>query len=385
MDINIDQLIGMEPDIPCYFFQVKSLYKNIEKFKTFIAPEIKVIFSAKANPFLIKAALNKFDGIEICSAGELLCAMKNKADPERIVYGGICKETTDLDEMMRYGIRRFSVESLWQLKLLEETAIRHQVKVKALLRISSGNQFGMSASEYYRCIVDQGLEYTTILGIHFYPGTMRNPMGDIERDFNKFEEIAKILDMSAVQEIFYGAGIAYDYFDKTYDRWLATAKIADELNPLSKQYQITYEAGRLFAADAGVYIVRVVELRERNGKEYIITNGGRHQFTYHGGIYSQGRREPQISVIRRNQTERKIKADIVGALCTEGDILAREIELLEVDVGDYIVFHNAGAYCVTEGMALFLSRDIPAVFLDADKISRIRKRKNIMECLESLY
>lgn len=384
MDINIEQLEEMEPDIPCYCFHVETFYQNIERFKTFIAPGIKVMFSAKANPFLIEAALNEFDGIEICSVGELLCALKYKADPERIVYGGICKEMSDLDEMVRYGVRRFSVESLQQLEMLEGIAISHRVRVKGLLRISSGNQFGMSVPEYHRCIADQGLKYTTIAGIHFYPGTMRKTTDDIEHDFGKFEEIIKMLDMSAVQEIFYGAGIAFDYFDRSHDRWLAAAKIADRLNLLSKRYQVTYEAGRLFAADAGVYIARVVELRKSNNKEYVIINGGRHQFTYHGGVFSLGKRVPEISVIRRNRTEKKIKADIVGALCTEGDILAKEIELPEVGVGDYIVFHNAGAYCMTEGMALFLSRDIPAVFRADGKISRLRKRKNVMECFEIL-
>ena len=37
--------------------------------------------------------------------------------------------------------------------------------------------------------------------------------------------------------------------------------------------------------------------------------------------------------------------------------------LPEVAVGDTLCFHNAGAYCMTEGIALFLSRELPAVYL----------------------
>ena len=380
MDIDIKQIDEMEPDIPCYCFQVEAFYQNIERFRTFLAPGIKVMFSAKANPFLIGAALNKFNGIEICSVGELRRAIKYKADPEKIVYGGICKEMDDLDEMVKYGLRRFSVESLQQLEMLEETASRHRARVNALLRLSSGNQFGMSVPEYNRCIAGQDRKYTVISGIHFYPGTMRKAANDIIHDYDKFEEIVRMLDMSAVQEIFYGAGIAFDYYNRSHDRWVSAKEVADRLNPLSRRYEVTYEAGRLFAADAGAYITRVVELRKNGGKMYIVINGGRHQFTYHGGVFTLGMRVPEISVVRKNQTERKIKADIVGALCTEGDILAKGIELPEVGVGDYIVFHNAGAYCMTEGMALFLSRDIPAIFLSDGKIFRVRKRKNIMEC-----
>lgn len=384
MDINLEQILAMEPDIPCYWFQTETLYQNLERFRTLIAPEVKVTFSAKANPFLVEAALKKFDGIEICSVGELCCALKNKADTKRIVYGGICKEMSDLDEMVHCGIRRFSVESYQQLGMLEKTAARHQVNVKALLRISSGNQFGMSASEYHKCNTSQDLKYTTISGIHFYPGTMRKTIDQIEKDFEKFQSLMGLLHMPDGQEIYYGAGIAFPYYDcdKSYDHWLLAGKISEHLNQLSRKYQVTYEAGRLFAADAGVYIARVAELRNSGDKEYVIINGGRHQFTYYGGLFGLGGRVPKISVFGQKQTGRKIKADIVGALCTEGDLLAKEIELPEVGVGDYIVFHNAGAYCMTEGMALFLSRDIPAVFLSGDKISRRRQKRNVMEYLE---
>ena len=35
-------------------------------------------------------------------------------------------------------------------------------------------------------------------------------------------------------------------------------------------------------------------------------------------------------------------------------------------IGDAVVFPNAGAYCATEGESLFLSRDLPAVYLVGD-------------------
>lgn len=45
------------------------------------------------------------------------------------------------------------------------------------------------------------------------------------------------------------------------------------------------------------------------------------------------------------------------------DILVKALPLPEVEIGDTLCFFNTGAYCVTEGIALFLSRDLPAVFI----------------------
>ena len=54
---------------------------------------------------------------------------------------------------------------------------------------------------------------------------------------------------------------------------------------------------------------------------------------------------------------------VCGALCTSGDVLMRSAPLGRARVGDVLVFEEAGAYCATEGMALFLSRELPAVLL----------------------
>ena len=45
------------------------------------------------------------------------------------------------------------------------------------------------------------------------------------------------------------------------------------------------------------------------------------------------------------------------------DILVKQLPLPDVEIGDTLCFENTGAYCMTEGMALFLSRDLPAVYL----------------------
>ena len=53
--------------------------------------------------------------------------------------------------------------------------------------------------------------------------------------------------------------------------------------------------------------------------------------------------------------------NICGALCTVNDILAKQASIVDLSVGDVLAFSRAGAYCATEGRALFLSRDLPSV------------------------
>ena len=55
--------------------------------------------------------------------------------------------------------------------------------------------------------------------------------------------------------------------------------------------------------------------------------------------------------------------NIFGSLCTTNDVLVKRLPLEGLRLGDVLVFEKAGAYSVTEGIALFLSRELPAVVL----------------------
>ena len=55
--------------------------------------------------------------------------------------------------------------------------------------------------------------------------------------------------------------------------------------------------------------------------------------------------------------------NLCGSLCTINDILVKQLPAQDLQAGDLVVFHNAGAYCMTEGMSLFLSHDLPLVLI----------------------
>ena len=54
---------------------------------------------------------------------------------------------------------------------------------------------------------------------------------------------------------------------------------------------------------------------------------------------------------------------LCGSLCTVADILVKDIELQELEIDDILEFKKCGAYSLTESSSLFLSRDMPAIYL----------------------
>ena len=65
-----------------------------------------------------------------------------------------------------------------------------------------------------------------------------------------------------------------------------------------------------------------------------------------------------------------------GSLCTVNDVILKDIELQQLHLGDCIVFKKCGAYSVTEGMAMFLSRELPQILFYSkdDGLKTVRKR-----------
>ena len=87
-----------------------------------------------------------------------------------------------------------------------------------------------------------------------------------------------------------------------------------------------------------------------------------------------GMKHPILSVCGKETAPSTDSWNICGSLCSMNDILAKQVSLPEVDIGDTLCFENAGAYCMTEGMALFLSREIPAVYLITEDGSQVLVR-----------
>ena len=54
---------------------------------------------------------------------------------------------------------------------------------------------------------------------------------------------------------------------------------------------------------------------------------------------------------------------ICGSLCTTNDILVKSLPVRDMHPGRVLAFERAGAYCMTEGVSLLLSRELPAIVL----------------------
>lgn len=364
---------------PVYVFDVDALVQRIQRIRSLWSKEIGLCYSIKANPFLIQQILPEVDHVEVCSPGELSICEHCDVDADKVVYSGVCKQETDISEAIRYRAGIYTAESISQAKLVNDIAEKMGVVVPILLRLNAGSQFGMSEKDLWDIIDHRDLfPNLRIEGIHYFAGTQRASK-DFKRQAKDFEVLRNLFQRATEEHSFtfekleYGPGLPVPLFcgDNFEDTFAPARAIAPMLkDALNWCGSITVEMGRFFTTDCGYLLTRVMDEKTCGQMHYAIVDSGIHHLTYYGQI--MGMKIPVFQVLTGAEkmnalSDEATEYTICGSLCTTNDVLIRSVKLHRLQVGDVIAFENLGAYAVTEGISLFLSRDLPGVILFSEK------------------
>ena len=351
---------------PLYLFDLDRLYQRVERIRNNLSARVELCYAVKANPFLVQALNRQVARFEVCSPGEYHICRNQSLPPEKLVISGVNKTQKDTEEMMEQcpNMGVYTVESLQQWLLLNQCAQKYGRTIRVLLRLTSGNQFGIEEDTLRKIIHErERWPQSEIIGIQLYSGTQKHSLRRLQREITRLDELVLSLkekERFVVQELEYGPGFPVSYFEE--DEPLGEEEFFHSFSQMLEQMEfsgsITLEMGRSIAAECGYYLTSVADMKSNRGQNYCILDGGMHQISYYG--QSMAMKHPPVSSLQQRPGE-PLPWNLCGSLCTVNDILVKQVSLPTPELGDVFVFEKAGAYCVTEGIALFLSRDLPAV------------------------
>lgn len=375
-------------ETPAYVFDIDVLRDRIHFIQEVLGKNIHLCYAMKANPFVIKCIENDIDRYEVCSHGEFEICERASIPMEKVVLSGVYKNPKDIKRVITTYRDQivYTSESPQQFHMIHEIAKQAGCQVKTLLRITTGNQFGMSEEELCKIIKNRTqYPYVEILGIQHFSGTQRKRLRMYEEELKYVDTLISRLEDDygyIAKELEFGPGFYVEYFHdaKPYDEIELLKEFCSLLDHLHFQGHITLELGRFIAASCGNYYTDIVDYKE-NGVPYCIVNGGMHQMTYYGQMMAM--KIPYYRQLKKNQIEGEyIKCHVSGSLCTMNDNLVKGLLLQDPQIGDIIEFQRVGAYAMCEGISLFLSRDIPSIYLyskqDGLCLQRARFETNIL-------
>ncbi|WP_028044051.1 alanine racemase [Candidatus Stoquefichus massiliensis] len=374
---------------PAYVFDIDVLCNRIQFIKNKLGNKVQLCYAMKANPFVVKAIENQIDYYEVCSHGEFDICERAGINMNKIVLSGVYKAKHDLEYVIaKYqDTLIYTCESPNQFHMIHEIAKQMNIKVNALLRITTHNQFGMSEDQLCSLIEKRKeFPYINIIGIHHFSGTQRKKINMYKEELEYVDSLILKLENEygyVPDKLEFGPGFYVEYFQHSkqpYDEEELLDGFVDLLDNLHFQGQITIELGRFIAATCGNYYTDIVDYKV-NDVPYCIVNGGMHQTTYYGQMMAM--KIPYYRQLKKKEVQGDyINCNISGSLCTINDNLVKGLTLQNPEVGDIIEFQRVGAYAMCEGISLFLSRDLPSVYLYSNKeglqLQRARFETNIL-------
>ena len=351
---------------PMYLFDIFKVQDRINYLREKL-PTAKICYAVKANTFIAGRIADMADRLEICSSGEYYICEKLGIAPEKYVISGVNKEKDFIDQTVSSNekVGCYTVESQLHFEMLFNAAKKTGRKLNLLLRLTSGNQFGMEESEIEQLISEnKDSEFIKIIGIQYFSGTQKTSVKKLKRELEYVDGfLAKLQeDLGFVcEELEYGPGLPAMYFEEDYFEEEAYLETFHELlGNLKFQGEVILELGRGLAACCGTYFTKVVDKKTNKKENYAITDGGMHQLVYYGQFMAMKHPCHEVYPPREGTPA---EWNLCGSLCTVNDILVKGLPIADFKIGDTVIFKNTGAYCVTEGISLFLSRALPAVIM----------------------
>lgn len=363
-----------------YVFDIGKLKARIAHLQAALPPEVVLCYAVKANTFITKELIDTIHRFEICSPGEAEICRAVGVPSENMVISGVYKTPEVMEAMVADPSFHpiYTVESLEQYELFRRLAKTYGRTLPLLLRLTNGSQFGINKGDIEAIVARRGeTPEVDILGIQFFSGTQKTSLKKLKREVGKLDDLLTLLEEKygfAAQELEYGPGFPVNYFQSDeLDEAELLSGFSELLHGMIHHPKVTLELGRSIAASCGTYYTHIVDLKRNQEQNYALVDGGMHHLVYFGQHMAM--KQPFFHVCGKETLPATDQWNICGSLCSMNDVMTKQSPLPDLALGDVLAFENAGAYCMTEGISLFLSRDIPAVYLLLENGTAVQVRK----------
>ncbi|MEY3171516.1 MAG: Diaminopimelate decarboxylase [Pseudomonadota bacterium] len=387
-DVSLEA-IANQFGTPTYIYSKNTLIDTFESFqKGLLKTNHLICFAVKANSNI--AILNLFAnlgaGFDIVSGGELERVLYAGGDPQKIVFSGVGKTTSEIEAALKANILCFNVESRSELLRIEAVASKINIKAPISIRvnpdvdakthpyISTGlkdNKFGVDFNQALALYLEaKGMSYIEIKGIDCHIGSQ---ITELKPFVDALDRVLSLVDQLKnnnihLSHIDIGGGIGICYQDESPpDFDIYTKAILNKIQNLD--VKIIFEPGRALVGNAGVLLSKVEYLKQNDVKHFAIIDAAMNDLmrpTLYDAYH-------EIKIVREHDTKLQ-SFDVVGPVCESGDFIAKN-RSLKLKENDLVCIMSAGAY----GMSMssnYNSRGRAAeVMVDRDKIFEIRTRE----------
>lgn len=370
-------------ETPFYAYNIELLRNTLKALTNAASKDYHIHYALKANsnPLLLSEIKNAGLGADCVSGNEIKRALENGFDAESVVFAGVGKSDKEIEYALNQNIFCFNVESIHELKVINELAIKYNKIAQVALRINPNvdaythkyittgleeNKFGINPYEFEAVIdVIKILSHVKLIGLHFHIGSQIQDLTPYKNLCLRVNEINKWFLQKGfkLNHINLGGGLGINYKEPDtqaivdFEAYFAIFKNFLEIRP---SQEIHFELGRCIVAQCGSLISKVLYIKEGINTNFLILDAGMTELI-RPALYQAYHKIENIS--KNNSEIEKIKYDVVGPICESSDCFGKAVNLPKTNRGDYIAIRSAGAYGEVMSSKYNLRDDVRSVIV----------------------
>ncbi len=391
---------------PTYVYSARTILDHYARLDAALGPLDRLIcyaVKANSNRAILKLLVAAGAGFDIVSGGELFRVLAAGGDPAKCTFAGVGKTRAEIEYALGQGVRSFNVESEAELEVINGIAIATDRRAPIALRVnpdvnpdthryistgSDENKFGIGLDRisaiYERAAAMRNID---IVGVQMHIGsqiTEAKPFADAIKKVTPI--VRELKSKHAIQFFSIGGGMGIIYrraLESGSGKWwhdhgsepaaFSVRDYAGAIVPLLRELgiRILVEPGRFLVGNAGVFLTRVVYIKESGSKKFAIVDAGMNDLI-RPALYQSYH---QIVPCTAPASDAVQSIDIVGPVCESGDFFALDRKMPALRDGDLLAIMSAGAYGFVMA-SNYNSRPLPAeVLVRGDQFALIRKRE----------
>jgi len=377
---------------PAYVYSKAALLESYRAYDDAFAEVPHVVcYSIKANANLgVLATLARAGaGADIVSGGELFRALRAGFPPSKIIFSGVGKTRDEMRDALEAEILMFNVESLSELRTLDEVARELGVRAPVALRVNPdvdpqthpyiatglktskfGIPFAQALEAYEEAASLKGVE---VVGADMHIGSQLTKAAPFADAVARLASLVKALRERAIaiRTVDVGGGLGIRHREETPP---THREYAMALLPALRELGVTVllEPGRSIVGNAGVLLTRVLYRKDTGNKKFVVIDAAMNDLI-RPPLYDSYHEVRPVSEARLGGPTEKV--DVVGPICESGDFLAKDRELARAEEGDLLAVMSAGAYGFAMASNYNTRPRAAEVLVDGNRYTIVRRRE----------
>ena len=324
-----------------------------------------VFYAVKANPDpqIVRIIDDTGMGFEISATGELDLLLGIGIDAGKIITSNPIKAPDFVEKMYRFGVRRFVFDSVTEAEKIARWAPGSDVMVRLTVENLESSwpltdKFGIEPKQAAKLLIQSRDLGLNPVGITFHVGSQCEGTSSwhaaLDRAANVWHYVAQdglnleILNIGGGFPAYHGVDVPS--IETIYG--IVFKRVAELFPP---NLVLEAEPGRSLVADAGTLVASVLGKAERKQENWLYLDIG----VFNGLMEAVGEIPYQFTPLA-NHGDDYMKWTIAGPSCDSFDVIATDISLPELAIGDKLLITPGGAY-TTAYASSFNGVPIPSV------------------------